>query len=141
MKGIISAVRKVVGRSRGSTDSLREGTTIGATGEEMAARFLQKRGFHILQRNYRYGRGEIDIVARDGETVVFIEVKTAATDEYGSPESWVDDRKQRQVAKIAAAYLLEHRLYDVDCRFDVVAVKLKDREEINYIHNAFWIHT
>ena len=114
---------------------------VGAKGEGLAAHFLQRRGVEILERNYRHGRGEIDIVARDGTTVVFVEVKTATSNQFGSPEGWVHSRKQQQVARIATAYLQEHRLTDVDCRFDVITVDVAKGNEINHIKNAFWIRT
>ena len=128
---------------RGSRTRIREDRSqkeVGAKGEGVAATFLQRQGMDVLERNYRHGHGEIDIVARDGTTLVFVEVKTATTDQFGPPEGWVDPRKQRQVAKIAEAYLQRHRISDVDCRFDVVAVDARQDDRITHIQNAFWIN-
>ncbi|UCE20635.1 MAG: YraN family protein [Gemmatimonadota bacterium] len=114
---------------------------LGKKGEELAVQFIRRQGFEILERNYHHRRGEIDIVARDRKTLVFIEVKTATSNQYGPPESWVDSRKQQQVAKIAAAYLQERKVTNVDCRFDVIAVDHTRENSINHIQNAFWIET
>ncbi len=113
--------------------------TTGKTGEDLAASVLVKKGFKILQRNYRYGKGEIDIVAKDGNVLVFIEVKTRKNLEYGPPETAVTKNKQRQIRKIAEAYLFEKEIGDTDCRFDVVAIQFlpKINPVINHIINAF----
>lgn len=137
----MSFLKKWLGISRNRVSQIETKKDLGTRGEDLAAAFLQKKGIQILERNYRYGHGEIDIVAREGETLVFVEVKTAATDEYGPPEGWVDARKQRQIGKIAEAYLQEHKRIDVDCRFDVIAVDATKNHGIHHIQNAFWIKT
>ena len=93
----------------------------GREGEERAVGFLQKKGYEILQRNVRYKRGEIDIIARDGDTVVFVEVKSRSSSGFGVPEEAVDRRKQRQLCRLALLYLQKKGwLHRVDCRFDVI---------------------
>jgi putative endonuclease len=134
-----SVLRKLFKGTENRTEVRGEKKRLGARGEDVAASYLQKKGIHILQRNYRREFGEIDIVARDGKTLVFVEVKTASTNHYGLPEEWVTERKQRQIARMAAAYLQEYQLRDVDCRFDVVTVNRTRNDEINHIQNAFWI--
>lgn len=110
----------------------------GDEGEQIAQQFLAARGFQILEMNYRYGKGEIDIVCMDGDVLVFCEVKMRKTDQYGDPEYAITPRKQAQVRKIAAAYLYEHDIEDQECRFDVVAIKrIGGIQEVNYIPNAF----
>jgi putative endonuclease len=111
----------------------------GDRGEDLAANMLEKSGFEILERNYRYGHGEIDIIAKESGILVFIEVKTRKNLEFGRPESGITKNKQRQIRKIAEAYLYEKRISDVDCRIDLVAVLLKKNlpPEINHIKNAF----
>jgi len=112
----------------------------GRQGEDLAAAFLQKRGLTIITRNYRAYRGEIDIVAKDNDTLVFVEVKAGRSDSYGEPETWVTERKQQQIAKIALAYLQEYDIHDTDCRFDVVAIKFSDGEpKFKHIKDAFWL--
>ena len=110
---------------------------MGAEGERIAVQFLQRKGVEIIERNYRHGHGEIDIIARDRGVLVFVEVKTAMSDRFGPPEGWVDRRKQRQIARLASAYIQRNHLTDVDCRFDVVAVDGTRNYEIHYIQNAF----
>ena len=97
----------------------------GASGERLASRYLRRQGFKILYRNFR-GRtgGEIDIVCRDRDTLVFVEVKTRASNEHGAPQEAVTRGKQRQLSRLANAYVSMHRLADVPCRFDVVEVWL-----------------
>ncbi|MEN8191595.1 MAG: YraN family protein [Bacteroidota bacterium] len=111
----------------------------GNKGEDYACDLLLEKNFKILARNYRYGHGEIDIVAEDGDVLVFVEVKTRKNLEFGPPISAITRNKQRQVRKIAEAYLIEHNISDRDCRIDVVGVLLKGNEqaEIDHIENAF----
>ncbi len=112
----------------------------GARGEELAAAYLRRKGYEILCRNYRCARGEIDIVAKDGQVLVFVEVKTGRSHSFGPPESWVDRRKQEHLGQAAAVYLEERGLEDVDCRFDVVAVRWEhDEARVQHIENAFWL--
>ncbi|MBM4086823.1 MAG: YraN family protein [Planctomycetes bacterium] len=98
--------------------------TPGGLGEKLAAKFLKKSGYTILQRNYDSGVGEIDLVAADGETLCFVEVKTRRSDDFGLPEESVTQTKQRQLAKAAQRYLAQKKVENVDCRFDVVSVLL-----------------
>ena len=95
---------------------------LGLVGEDLAARALEARGYAILERRYRTDRGEIDIVAEDGETLVFVEVKARADQEFGSAAECVTPTKQRRVARMAAEYLASHQVADRPCRFDVVAI-------------------
>ncbi len=112
----------------------------GNSGEELAANFLKKNGYLIIERNYRWARGEIDIIARKDELLVFVEVKTARTKHFGAPETWVTKRKQQQVGMVASRYLQEKEIVDTDCRFDVIAVTAIGQEwEIKHIENAFWL--
>jgi putative endonuclease len=108
---------------------------IGAAFEEKACTYLKQRGLRILERNFRIRQGEIDIVARDGKTLVFVEVKYRKNTAKGRPEEAVDIRKQRQICKIALFYLSFRKLpLATPCRFDVVAIC---GEEIRWIPNAF----
>ena len=111
----------------------------GDEGEQIAREYLVRLGFQIVETNYRYGRrGEIDIVAKDGDVLVFCEVKMRKNDEYGDPEFALTLRKQAQIRKVAEAYLYEREIVDQECRFDVVAIKkYGNKPEINYIPNAF----
>jgi putative endonuclease len=108
---------------------------IGQAGEEAAARYLEQQGYVILERNFRLRLGEVDIIARDGEDLVFIEVKTRRTKNFGSPFEAVDARKQQQIAKVAAAYIQGR---EIPVRFDVVAVSIKGKNaQVEVLKNAF----
>jgi putative endonuclease len=95
---------------------------LGISGENLACAELQRRGYAILERRYRTRLGEIDIIARDGATLVFVEVKARLTDEFGGAAAAVTAWKQRRVAHMAMDYLARRTLVDCPCRFDVVAI-------------------
>jgi putative endonuclease len=95
---------------------------LGKTGEDLAVEELERRGYAILARRYRTRHGEIDIVARDGETTVFVEVKVRAGGECGTAAEAVTSSKQRRLASMAVDFLARNRLMDRPCRFDVVAI-------------------
>jgi len=99
-----------------------ERIAIGALGEKLAAKYLKKRGYRILARNYSTDSGEIDIVAYDHGVVAFVEVKTRTTDEFGPPESAVTPHKMRQIQRVARQYATHFRLYDTSWRYDCVYV-------------------
>lgn len=113
------------------------GKMLGREGEDQAARYLAKRGYRILERNYSTRSGEIDLIAMDKETVVFVEVKTRSSDRYGSPELSVTPRKQKRMIKAALGYIRYRKLHQVPCRFDVVAINTSAEQEIELIQNAF----
>lgn len=112
---------------------------LGLVGEDLAARALEARGYAILERRYRTDRGEIDIVAEHGETLVFVEVKARADQEFGSAAECVTPAKQRRVARMALEYLASHHVGDRPCRFDVVAIDfaLSDEPQVTVYPGAF----
>ena len=113
---------------------------IAETGEALAVAHLKARGYEILARNYRAVRGEIDLVAQDGDCIVFVEVKTRRSLKFGLPQAAVTAQKQRQISKVALAYLQTHNLFDAPCRFDVIAIHLSPQLEVlklEQIENAF----
>lgn len=107
--------------------------------EDLAAAHLQSRGMLIEARNVHCGRlGELDIVARDGEYLVFVEVKSRRTLAYGAPEQAVSPTKQRRIRRLALSYLHKNQLHGAPCRFDVVAVDYRSgAPQLRYIPNAF----
>ena len=110
----------------------------GNAGEDLAAAFLQRNGLKILERNYRFERGEIDLIAEEGDELVFIEVKMRRSTMFGVPEDAVTEKKQEQVHTVAEGYLFEHDIDTRPCRFDVVAIEFKNgTAEIRHIRNAF----
>jgi len=111
---------------------------LGKSGEDLAAKVLQKKGLKIITRNFRNKFGEIDIIAKDNETLVFVEVKTRASARFGLPEEAVTEAKQQQVIRVASSYLSQHKLLNVPVRFDVVAITIKGgKPEINHLVSAF----
>ena len=109
---------------------------LGRAGEVKAANFLKKKGLEIIQTNYKTHVGEIDIIAKDKSTLVFIEVKTRSDDGYGAPAEAVDRRKRETYYKTATEYLVKNQLTEAECRFDVVEI---NNGEINHIIDAFCI--
>jgi putative endonuclease len=101
---------------------------LGKMGEDLACAELQRRGYAILARRYRTRHGEIDIVARDGGTIVFVEVKARAGGEFGGGAEAVTAWKQQRIVRMATDYLARQRLLEAACRFDVVAVDLLGAE-------------
>jgi putative endonuclease len=94
----------------------------GKRGEELACEELQRRGYIILDRRFRTRCGELDVVARDGPVVVFVEVKARTDSNFGDPSESITWQKRRRLSQMAASYLFLKQLGDVPCRFDVVAV-------------------
>jgi putative endonuclease len=111
---------------------------LGKKGEEVALRFLKKNGYRIIEKNYVCKLGEMDIIAKEKDTLAFIEVKTRTTTEFGPPQLAVNFSKQRQLSKVALNYLKEKHLEEVKARFDVVAILLEqEKEKIELIKDAF----
>jgi putative endonuclease len=114
---------------------------LGAEGERAAKAFLKANGYRILRENYSTPLGEIDLIALEGDVVVFVEVKARASLEFGPPQSSVTLTKQRQILKAAGVYLQREGLAEAACRFDVVAVTFErestERPQILLIRDAF----
>jgi putative endonuclease len=113
---------------------------IAKMGETLAVKHLKARGCEILAQNYRARRGEIDIIVRDGEFTVFVEVKTRRSLKFGVPQAAVTWQKQRQISKVALAYLQAQNLLDAPCRFDVIAIHLSPQLKVlnlEQIESAF----
>jgi putative endonuclease len=110
----------------------------GRAGEDLAVDYLLKKGYRVLDRNYRYEHGEIDIVAEDGNVLVFVEVKARRSKQFGEPEDAVTFRKRERIRRTADGYIYTHNIEDQDCRFDVIAVDYeKKNPQIRHIENAF----
>ncbi len=107
---------------------------LGKLGEEQAAKYLTSQNIKILERNYKNSFGEIDIIAKDGDYTVFVEVKTRSSESFGAPSEAVDYRKRQKYFKIATAYLTSKNLTDTAVRFDVIEV---ENGKINHIIDAF----
>ncbi len=113
---------------------------VAKIGESLAVEHLKARGCEILAQNYRAIRGEIDLIVRDGEFTVFVEVKTRRSLKFGLPQAAVTLQKQRQISKVALAYLQAQNLLDAPCRFDVIAIHLSPQLKLlrlEQIESAF----
>jgi len=116
----------------------RERISLGKRGEEIAVAHLQAEGYHIEARNYRQKTGEIDIICRDGDTYVFVEVKTRQHGRFGHPTEAVTWRKQMQISRTATLYLQRRGQLDAPARFDVVGIILAEHgPEISHVIDAF----
>jgi len=111
----------------------------GKSGEEAAARYLKNKKFRIIERNFRFLKGEIDIIAYERKTLVFIEVKARKSKEFGSPEEAVTPLKQRQIKRVAKGFIAKNHLREVKCRFDVLSLFFDEKNgcKINHIQDAF----
>jgi putative endonuclease len=117
-----------------------EKVEVGRIGEEEAIGFLRKKGYDIIAHNYRNKFGEIDIIALDRETVVFVEVRTKKTGDFGTPEESVTKAKMRQIVKVASDYVRRKQLQEESIRFDfigVVAGSGTEKSVITHIEDAF----
>jgi len=118
-------------RSRLSTQAA------GQAAEDLAGRFLEQRGMRLVARNYRCRGGEIDLIARDGKTLVFIEVRLRRHAGYGGAGSSITATKQGRIVLAARHYLVEHDAGNDDCRFDCVLLSGTTENEIEWIRDAF----
>ncbi len=115
------------------------GRQFGQTSERLAEQFLLSKGYRILERNLRTWLGELDLVAEDGDVLVFVEVKGRTTEAFGGARVAVDHRKQQKLVKLASQYLAQRHLSDKACRFDVVLVQGQPppQGQIEHLQNAF----
>ncbi len=111
---------------------------LGKAGEKAALQFLKKKNFRIVEQGFRFYKGEIDIIAYDMKTLVFLEVKTRRSHKFGFPEDALTPSKQNQLRKIALGYCTLHKIQDVECRFDVLSLNYTENEySVSHIENAF----
>jgi putative endonuclease len=113
---------------------------LGRRGEDLAHRYLKSAGFTILARNYRPGGGdsEVDIVARDRDIVVFVEVKSRSSEEFGAPDRAIDAEKQKHIARAARAYATRAGLEWSQVRFDTVSIVFTNPPSIVHLQDAFF---
>jgi len=124
--------------SREFVEVTTERVELGRRGEALAHSALKKSGYNIIESNYRCRLGEIDVVAREGKSLVFVEIKTRRGKSLGYAKEAVHPRKQRQISKVALTYMKQNHCEDTKARFDVVAISLSpDGPEVEIIKNAF----
>ena len=125
------------GKAQGKPANVKHNREIGSEGEALAAGYLQAKGYAILSRNWRYGHKEIDIIARLGDCLVIVEVKTRTGTSFGDPVASITLRKQALLIQAAEAYLFAQDL-DLDVRFDVIVVaRKKTGSALEHIVDAF----
>lgn len=112
---------------------------LGRYGEKIAADYLERQGYQILERNWVYGRAEIDLIVFYDKKLIFVEVKTRRSAEHGAPEDFVDWRKERQL-EFASGVYIDRRNHQGEIRFDIIAIVVESKEvyKINHIEDAFW---
>jgi putative endonuclease len=116
----------------------RERLDLGRLGERLALQTIKELGYECIEKNFRCPLGEIDIIAKDGDCLVFIEIKTRRGQSTGYAKEAVDRRKIRQISKTALAYMKSNNCFDSKARFDVIAININgDKEEIEVITDAF----
>ena len=110
---------------------------LGQEGEQLAADYLKKSGWKILETNYRFRRSEIDLIASKKDLLIFVEVKTRSSTAYGLPEQFVDEKKADNIMKAANHYIREHD-WKSNIRFDIISIIKKVRMELEHIEDAFY---
>jgi putative endonuclease len=112
---------------------------LGRSGESVALEYLKAKKYKIVEKGFRFLRGEIDIIAYDGRTLVFVEVKTRKSVMFSQPEESITPAKRKQLRKVAQGYLLRRNIQDVECRFDVLSLTFDDLEgyTVKHISDAF----
>ena len=120
--------------------SLTPTAALGQKGEDIAHRYLRRAGYFVLARNFRPGGGEaeVDIVARQRDITVFVEVKTRSSAEYGSPDRQIDDEKQKHIVRAARAYATKAGLEWNQVRFDTISIVLSKAPSIVHLQDAFF---
>lgn len=122
----------------GVTELMAEHNALGKEGEQLTIDFLQKKGYSILEKNYRYRKAEVDIIARKDDVVVVVEVKTRSTSDFGNPQDFVKPKQIQLLVKAVNYYVITNDL-DVEVRFDIVAIiKNKLGTRIEHLEDAFY---
>ncbi|MGH9584684.1 MAG: YraN family protein [Bryobacteraceae bacterium] len=127
-------------RQRREAKTLAAHTALGRRGEDVAHRYLRSAGYAVVARNYRPGGGqaEVDIVARDGDTVVFVEVKARTTDEFGSPDRAIGAEKRKHILRAARAYATRAGIQWSQVRFDIISIVFTNPPSIIHQKDAFF---
>lgn len=109
----------------------------GQRGEDLAARYLEEKGYRIVARNFRYRRAEIDMIVKKGLLLVFVEVKARSSDTFGHPEEFVDEKKATLIIE-AAGHYIEETSWEGSIRFDIISVMLRPQISIRHFEDAFY---
>ncbi|MBD3184020.1 YraN family protein [Candidatus Poribacteria bacterium] len=115
---------------------------LGEKGESVAAKFLKRKGYSIIEKNFSCKLGEIDIIAEKDNTIIFTEVRTKNTDEFGTPQESITPNKIKHISRVALYYIKANKLFKRSCRFDVIAVNYANnfkKPSVEHIENAFYL--
>ncbi len=115
---------------------MKPGTKIGLEGENMAVKYLSDKGYDILERNYRFGRAEIDIICQIGKLLVFVEVKSRKSNTFGYPESFVSDEQADRIMDVADEYTFSKN-WNGNIRFDIISIETSSNFKITHFEDAF----
>lgn len=110
---------------------------LGKNGEEYAVKYLKSAGYKILVRNWRWGKAEIDIIASVDEYIVFVEVKTRSSEDFGAPYEFVSNKQQKMIINAAHEYILKNDI-DLEARFDIITLIKNNKEKMEHIEGAFY---
>ncbi len=111
---------------------------LGKKGEQLAVDFLIEKGYDIIERNYRFDKAEVDIIAQQKDTLAIVEVKTRSTSDFGNPQDFVNDKKIKLLVKAVDEYVVVNDL-DVEVRFDIIAIVKQDKGfDIEHLEDAFY---
>lgn len=114
-----------------------QSNTFGKRSEIIASDYLKKKGYKILEVNYKNKVGEIDVIAKDKDYIVFVEVKSRTSQKFGHPFEAIDERKQQKIYAAASLYLVKNHKYGTNCRFDAISILGLENPEITHIVDAF----
>ena len=121
-----------------TSEEMKNHIELGKTGEEIAVRHLEAKGYHLLDRNWKWGREELDIIARDGNFIVIVEVKTRHSNSLADPGTCVNPKKQRILARAAQAYIRYKSMLG-EIRFDIIVIILNNSNiTVNHVRDAFY---
>jgi putative endonuclease len=112
---------------------------LGKRGEDIAKEYLENKGYQILKMNWRHKRAEIDLIVKQDGTLVFVEVKTRSSTDFGQPEEFVDWKKEKQL-EFASLYFMEESKHEGEIRYDIIAITFENKNSyiVNHIEDAFW---
>ena len=117
---------------------MEEKHALGKKGETIAKDYLLEKGYSIVEKNWRYLKAEIDLIVQKDNFIVFVEVKTRSSNNYGDPESFVSDRQQKMIINAASEYIMKNDI-ESEARFDIISIIINNKaEDIKHIEDAFY---
>ena len=138
LRRLIRRVKDIIAHARARLSGKRAHLTLGALGEDLAVNALKEKGYRVVERNHKIYGHEIDVIARDGETLVFVEVKTRSNRDYGRPLEAIGPSRVKRLRKAAEMYLAKEKIKGASVRFDAVSVEMVGKNPVvEVVRNAF----